>query len=89
MEMTKVENSERPLVTVVLPAFNEEAILEENVGILLDYFYSLQDKFSWEVIVEVSLLEAGEFQGVGGGIDNGDVVVVHIPVRFGLDQTGQ
>ena len=44
--------SERlPLVSLVLPAYNEAAILERNLGILCDYMATLEQRFRWEMIV--------------------------------------
>ncbi len=80
-------NPEKPLVTVVLPAFNEEAILETNVGVLLDYFDSLTDRYRWEVIVvnDGSGDSTGEI-GERLADNHDDVSIIHHPVNFGLGQ---
>ena len=41
----------RPLVSIVLPAFNEAAILEENLQRVFSHMESLEDEFRWEVIL--------------------------------------
>ena len=34
----------RPLVSVVLPAYNEAAILEDNLAVVQDYLRTQQDR---------------------------------------------
>src|SRR5262245_60714672 len=40
----------RPLVSVVLPAFNEAAILERNLAEVYRYLHTLDASYRWEVI---------------------------------------
>jgi glycosyltransferase involved in cell wall biosynthesis len=40
----------RPLVSIITPGFNEEAIVIENLGIICDYMKSLEKQFRWELI---------------------------------------
>lgn len=41
----------KPLVSLVLPAYNEAAVVQKNLGVLCDYMQSLEHKFDWEIIV--------------------------------------
>lgn len=41
----------RPSFTLILPVYNEEAILEENLRVLLDYLGSLSGQYDWDVLV--------------------------------------
>jgi glycosyltransferase involved in cell wall biosynthesis len=41
----------KPLVSIVLPAYNEAAIVRQNLRVLCDYMKSLEHKFDWEMIV--------------------------------------
>ena len=41
----------RQLVSLVLPAYNEEGIIAENLNILWEYLKSLEDKYSWEIFI--------------------------------------
>lgn len=41
----------RPLVSVVLPAFNESAILEDNLAVLCGYLATLADRYRWEILI--------------------------------------
>lgn len=52
--MTLVHNkdlTEKPLVSIILPAYNEENIIEPNIARLYDYLNSLETYYSWEVLV--------------------------------------
>jgi glycosyltransferase involved in cell wall biosynthesis len=46
-----VSLDDRPLVSLVVPAYNEEAIIEKNLGILCRYMNSLEKQYRWELIV--------------------------------------
>jgi glycosyltransferase involved in cell wall biosynthesis len=41
----------RPLVSIVLPVYNEAGVLRENVEELLAYLQGLQDRFRFEVLI--------------------------------------
>lgn len=41
----------RPLVSVVVPAYNEAAIIKKNIGIICDYMESLESEYCWELII--------------------------------------
>jgi glycosyltransferase involved in cell wall biosynthesis len=41
----------KPLVSLVVPAFNEAAVVQTNLKVLCDYMQSMQDKYDWEMIV--------------------------------------
>jgi glycosyltransferase involved in cell wall biosynthesis len=41
----------RPLVTLVLPAYNEAAMLERNLTRLSEYMRSLEGEYRWEIIL--------------------------------------
>ncbi|WP_276168401.1 glycosyltransferase family 2 protein [Zobellia alginiliquefaciens] len=51
IQTTNKNGRTKPLVSIVLPAFNEEAIIEKNVSLLYDYFSKLADLYSWEVLI--------------------------------------
>lgn len=42
---------QKPLVSIVVPAYNEEEIIEKNLAVLCQYMKSLEDKYRWELIV--------------------------------------
>jgi glycosyltransferase involved in cell wall biosynthesis len=41
----------RPLVSLVVPAFNEAAVVEKNLAILCHYMRSLEALYRWEILV--------------------------------------
>jgi glycosyltransferase involved in cell wall biosynthesis len=79
--------SARPFVSLVVPAYNESAIVQRNLGVLCDYMKSLEHKYEWEIIVandgsrdDTSALA----RGFAAGRDN--VFVFDHIVNFGLGQ---
>jgi glycosyltransferase involved in cell wall biosynthesis len=55
MDQIKSTNSSdavrKPSVSVVIPAYNEAAILEKNLGVLCDYMKGLEADYNWELII--------------------------------------
>ena len=41
----------RPLVSIVVPAYNEEAVLEKNLDRLRAYLRGLEERFRWEIVI--------------------------------------
>jgi glycosyltransferase involved in cell wall biosynthesis len=82
-----VTEAEKPLVSLILPAFNEEAILEKNFDVLLSYIQSQGADFDWEII----LINDGSSDRTGEIVDGigrrcSLVRVFHHAVNFGLGQ---
>jgi glycosyltransferase involved in cell wall biosynthesis len=77
----------RPLVTVLLPAFNESAILEENVGVLRRYLAGLRDRFRFELLIvnDGSRDDTGEIAEQLAQ-RHPEIRVLHHPRNFGLGQ---
>ena len=40
----------KPLLSIVLPALNEEVILEKNLATLCEYLDGLTDRYDWEIV---------------------------------------
>jgi len=77
----------RPLVTVVLPAYNESAILEDNLAIVQDYLRTQAQQYRFEVLI----INDGSSDATGqiaeaqrARYDN--VRVIHHPTNLGLGQ---
>ena len=77
----------KPLVSVVVPAYNEAAILEKNLACLYEYMESLEDECRWEILLvnDGSTDATGELaEAFARGRSN--VRVLHHAVNFGLGQ---
>ena len=40
-----------PFISILLPAYNEELIIEKSVGIIVEYLESKKDKYLWEILI--------------------------------------
>lgn len=79
--------SEKPLISVLVPAYNEAAILEDNLNILCDYLRTIETQYSWEII----LVNDGSRDNTGSLAElaaqhHPGIHVVHHRVNQGLGQ---
>jgi glycosyltransferase involved in cell wall biosynthesis len=77
----------RPLVSIVVPAFNEAAVIEKNLAALCAYMTSLEDEYRWEIVV----VNDGSRDATGTLVEafastRDNVRVLHHAVNFGLGQ---
>lgn len=78
---------ERPLVSLVVPAFNEAAIVQQNLARLCDFMSSLENEYRWELIVinDGSTDDTGQIaEAFACSRDN--VRVLHHQKNFGIGQ---
>ena len=77
----------RPLVSLVLPAFNEAAIIEKNLHVLSEYLKSLENEYRWEMIIidDGSTDNTGELAKSFAQHRDNVFVLSHI-TNFGLGQ---
>ncbi|MEM8804682.1 MAG: glycosyltransferase family 2 protein [Cyanobacteria bacterium P01_G01_bin.38] len=76
-----------PMVSIVVPAYNESLILWDNLQILCEYLVSLEDRYRWEIV----LVNDGSRDDTGFLADTFANVhphlrVVHHRVNMGLGQ---
>lgn len=45
------EVSTKPLVSIIIPAYNEEALIEKNVGLLYHYLKTLDHCYNWDILI--------------------------------------
>ncbi len=77
----------RPLVSVVLPAYNEAAILEDNLAVVQAYLRTQADRYRFEVLIinDGSADATGQIaEAQRARYDN--VRVIHHPTNLGLGQ---
>ena len=81
---------ELPLVSVIIPAYNEAALLEPTLTAVCRYMDSLEDRYQWEVIVinDGSRDRTGEIAN-GFAASRTGVRIVHHPRNRGLGQALQ
>lgn len=83
----KVDNRLMPLVSLVVPAFNEDLGIEKNLKTLCEYMKSLEDEYQWELIV----VDDGSTDHTGRmaeafAKDRKNVSVIHHDINLGLGQ---
>ncbi len=81
------DRSDRPLVSIVLPAYNEAAILREHAIVLLEYLKTLSRHFRFEIII----VNDGSRDQTGAiaeqlALEFDGIRVFHHPRNFGLGQ---
>jgi glycosyltransferase involved in cell wall biosynthesis len=79
--------SGRPLVSIVLPAYNEAAIFEQNIATLVAYLQTLEDRYRFEIVV----VDDGSTDATGELAEAAarrwrQIRVLHHPSNFGLGQ---
>jgi len=77
----------RPMVSVLLPAYNEESIIAPNLQTLCDHMDSLAHEYRWEIVV----IDDGSTDATGDlaeqfALTHPEVRVFHHPANFGLGQ---
>jgi glycosyltransferase involved in cell wall biosynthesis len=82
-----IQSVTRPLVSLVVPAFNEAGIVEKNLTRLCAYMQGLEAQFRWEII----LINDGSTDATGDLADefaksHTNVRVFHHITNFGLGQ---
>jgi len=44
-------SSQKPLLTVIVPAYNEEQLIQRNLSVICEYLAGLEAEYRWELIV--------------------------------------
>lgn len=87
-----MEPVKKPFISIVLPCYNEEAILERNLITIISYLLSKADKYKWEIV----LVNDGSKDRTGKIADKFEnqydsIRVIHHPTNLNLGnalQTG-
>jgi glycosyltransferase involved in cell wall biosynthesis len=77
----------RPLVTLILPAFNEAGILEDNLAVVLEYLQRLGGEYRFEIVI-VNDGSRDETAQIAESLARRHALVrvVHHPVNKGLGE---
>jgi glycosyltransferase involved in cell wall biosynthesis len=78
-------SSPHPFISIVVPCYNEEAILPGNLTTIINYMDNKSDKYRWEIIIinDGSKDKTGE---IADGFSNqrNEIRVIHHPVNLNL-----
>ncbi|MCZ2457998.1 MAG: glycosyltransferase family 2 protein [Chitinophagales bacterium] len=81
---------EKAFISVVLPCYNEEAILSAHVNRIVSYLKTKEEKYRWEILIvdDGSMDKTGE---IADGISNEqkDIRVIHHPHNLNLGRALQ
>jgi glycosyltransferase involved in cell wall biosynthesis len=80
----------KPFVSLILPAYNEESIIVESIGVIVEYMKSKEEKYSWEILI----INDGSKDNTGNLADSlavkyQNVKVIHHPVNLNLGRALQ
>lgn len=79
------ENPEKVFVSIVIPCYNEEAILDHNLNMIIKYLNDISFKYKWEII----LINDGSTDQTGKIADDfenqySNIRVIHHPTNLNL-----
>jgi glycosyltransferase involved in cell wall biosynthesis len=78
---------DKPLVSLVVPAYNEAAVVETNLGVLFDYMRSMEHKYDWEMlVVNDGSKDNTSMLAKAFAATHSNVFVLDHAVNFGLGQ---
>ena len=89
MQKLFIDKNTKPFLSIILPCYNEEAILEININIIINYLENL-DKYKWEIVL-VNDGSSDETGVIADSFNNKNIRVIHHPVNLNLGnalQTG-
>ena len=92
MQKKSADSDKSPFVTLILPCYNEEAILQANLNSIISYMESKSHKYIWEILI----INDGSKDNTGDIAEsfaekNNKIRVIHHPTNLNLGnalQTG-
>jgi len=75
----------KPFVSIILPCYNEEAILQLNLNVITKYLESKNEKYKWEIVIinDGSKDQTGKIAD-GLAEKNNHIRVIHHPTNLNL-----
>jgi len=49
--MFQMESPSKTYLSIVVPCYNEEAILQENMNVIQEFLKSREAKYNWEILI--------------------------------------
>lgn len=84
----KTYSFKKPLVSLIVPAYNESSIIEANLAILCDYMQSLEANYQWEmIIVNDGSRDDTHAKALEFAKSRDNILVLNHRVNFGLGQS--
>ncbi len=85
MQKKAMENNEKPFVSLILPCYNEEAILQINLDTIITYMVGKSQKYEWEILI----INDGSKDKTGDIVEeiakqNSKIRVIHHPINLNL-----
>lgn len=79
------QNDTKLFVSIVLPCYNEEAILENNISVIVSYLEGKNQKYKWEIVIinDGSKDQTGKIAD-GLAEKNNHIRVIHHPTNLNL-----
>ena len=76
-----------PLISIILPAYNEAALLADHVEQICEYLATLEDRYLWEILI-INDGSADETGAIAEELaaKNPAIRALHHPTNFGLGQ---
>ena len=92
MENKTDKINQNPFLSIILPCYNEEAILEANLNTVINYLKSKEDKYIWEILI-INDGSKDKTREIADGFEkqNPNIRVIHHPTNLNLGnalQTG-
>ena len=80
-----METDYKPFISIILPCFNEEAILENNISTIVSYLKEREHKYNWEIVI----INDGSKDSTGKIADelaekNHHIRIIHHPTNLNL-----
>ena len=80
-----MESVNKPFVSIVIPCYNEQAILKNNLNCIVDYMQERNSRYDWEIVIinDGSKDNTGEI-AEDFSKENNKVRVIHHPTNLNL-----
>lgn len=76
-------NQDKSFVSIVIPCYNEEAILEKNINSIISYLKEKEEKYNWEIVI-INDGSKDETGAIANSLAMDNVRVIHHPMNLNL-----